>query len=245
MSRPLDLAVLLPVYRNATVLEELAARLTAALAERVQAYRIVFVVDASPDDAWTVVSRLAAADQRIAGVLLGRNVGQHQALLTGMRLVRARHLAVMDADLQDPPELVPELLARASATGATAFAARQGRYQSRGRMLTSRLFKGALGLVTALPASVGTFFVVDGAVAAAMAAAPVRTPQAVVLAGCLSPRIEILPYRRAERPEGRSAYSGLGRLRAAVCAVRCAVECRIGGPGRHWSPPVPTAQVNL
>jgi glycosyltransferase involved in cell wall biosynthesis len=184
------------------------------------------VVDASPDQSWEIVERLAAADHRIAGLLLSRNVGQHAAILAGLSSISARWFLVMDADLQDPPELIPLLVQRARVIGRTVFARRHGIYQRWDRMLTSRLFKTTLQWLTGVPADVGTFFVMDALVAARVRACRVRHPHVVVLAHHLSAAWETVNVERARRPSGRSSYSSWGRLRAAVHAIRCSLECR-------------------
>ena len=145
-------------------------------------FRLLLVVDASPDGSWAVVQRLAAADARVGGLRLAQNVGQHAAVLAGLASVQARWFVVMDADLQDPPEAVPIMLRRARDTGATVFARRRGRYEGWGRLATSRVFKTFLGWLSGVPADVGTFFVVPAAVADAMTRTGVRSPQVVVLA---------------------------------------------------------------
>lgn len=221
-----DVAVIVPVYRNAATLPALAARVAAALDGAGRRWRLVFVVDASPDDSWAVVGRLAAADPRIGGLRLVANRGQHRAVLCGLRAARARHVAVMDADLQDPPELLPALVAVCEQSGVTVYGQRRGRYQDRGRMLTSRLFKSLLGALVDLPDDVGTFFVVPAAVAARMAAAPLRHVQVVVVARVFAAGWRGVPFTRAPRAQGTSAYSSLGRVRAALRSLACAWECR-------------------
>ncbi|MDQ7743550.1 glycosyltransferase [Hydrogenophaga pseudoflava] len=228
MSRPVeaDVVVVVPVYRNAPTLEELARRTLAALAPTGLTHRLLFVVDASPDDAWDLVCRMAGEEPRIQGLLLPTNQGQHRALLTGIAHSRARWIAVMDADLQDPPELLPALVEASAGSGMTAFARREGRYQAAGRMLTSRVFKSLLGLFLRMPADVGTYFVVPGKVADRMRRAPVRHPQVVVMARSFSPGWCGVPFTRRAREVGESAYSSRARWRAALRSLRCAWECR-------------------
>jgi len=244
-----DVAVLVPVYRNADTLVELAQRLTSALAPTGLSHRLLFVVDASPDNAWQVVQQLARQDPRISGLLLAINQGQHRALLAGMAQVHARWVAVMDADLQDPPERLPELIAACQRTGLMAFARRQGPYQSAGRMLTSRLFKSVLGWLLRMPADVGTYLVVPAAVRERMVRAGIQHPQVVVMARAFSPGWCGVPVGRQPRPVGTSAYSAMGRLKAAMRSLHCAWECRRALaheelPGPCSSAPV-AARVNL
>lgn len=220
-----DVVVLIPVYRNAATLGALAARVATAMAPTGLAHRLLFVVDASPDDAWRVVETLAAQDARISGLLLATNQGQHRALLAGMAQVDARWVAVMDADLQDPPEVLPQLIEACAVSGLTVFARRQGAYQSAGRMLTSRIFKSVLGWLLRMPADVGTFLVMPRQVCDRVRQAPIQHPQVVVMARAFSPGWRGVPYVREHRPVGSSAYSGMARLRAAGRSLRCAWQC--------------------
>ncbi|MBK9383995.1 MAG: glycosyltransferase family 2 protein [Planctomycetes bacterium] len=115
MSAPLELSVVIPVYRSAETLRELVERLTTVLgaAAGTPQSELVFAVDASPDDS---LERLAELQRSARGdtalrVLVGaRNVGQHAALRAGFRAARGRALLVLDADLQYAPEEVPRFL---------------------------------------------------------------------------------------------------------------------------------------
>ena len=228
LPRPLgtQVAVLVPVYRNAATLETLAKQIAGAMAAAYPAYQLVFVVDASPDDSWQIVRQLAQGDSRICGILLGHNQGQHRALMTGLRAVQARWVVVMDADLQDPAALLPELIDECARTGVTIFARRAGQYQSAGRMMTSRVFKYLLGRWIGLPADVGSYFVVPEPVAAKMRCAPIKLVQMVVMARLFSPAWGSVRYVRSARAGGRSAYSAWGRVGSAVRSIACVRECR-------------------
>jgi hypothetical protein len=222
----MDVTIVVPVFRNADTVAALAGRLCAALGGTFGTFRILFVVDASPDESWGVVRDLAAQDARICGLLLERRVGQHAAVLMGLASAPSRWFVVMDADLQDPPEAVPLLLDRARELGGTVFARRSGRYERWDRLVTSRAFKAVLRWVSGVPENVGTFFVVDAGVADAMCRMGVPSTQVVILAHHCSPAWDVVPVTRAQRALGRSAYSSAARVRAALRSLRCAIECR-------------------
>lgn len=220
------LAIVVPVYRNSETLQELADRVRATLTDTVRDYRLLFVVDASPDESWAKVKELESRDNRVTGILLHQNVGQHRALLTGLASLRAEMYAILDADLQDPPELLKAMLERARSQGESVFAGRTGSYQSWGRMFTSRVFKRLLGWWVGLPANAGTYFVIPDVVVRGMLKLNSRHPQVVIMARLCSHSWMVLPYHRETRSHGYSAYSTLGRVRAAWLAIRCAWECR-------------------
>ena len=112
MTDPRDRApavsVVVPVYNSEQTLDELVARLMAAVSD----LEILLVNDGSRDRSWEVVRRLAAAHPEVHGISLVRNHGQHNALLCGIREARGDVIVTMDDDLQNRPEDVPALIAR-------------------------------------------------------------------------------------------------------------------------------------
>ena len=102
-------SVVVPVYRSTDTLPVLVDRLDAALTG--VPHEIVLVDDGSPSATWAVVRGLAASHSHVVGVRLGRNAGQHSALLAGVRAARYELTATLDDDLQNPPEELPGLLA--------------------------------------------------------------------------------------------------------------------------------------
>ena len=224
--RETELAIVVPVYRNATTLEELSRRIGKALNGVVHDYRLLFVVDASPDDSWSVVQLLAARDEHVCGMLLEKNLGQHQALLRGLSLLRAEFYAVLDADLQDPPEYLREMYRKAYSAQETVFGLRQGIYQSWLRMATSRIQKRLLGCWTGLPARAGTYLLIPRGTVESMLEVTIEHPQVVIMAYYCSASWSVLRFNRMKRPQGGSSYSEWGRLKAAWQALGCARECR-------------------
>lgn len=200
----MTVSVIVPVYGNSSTLRELAARIGRALT----GCELVFVDDASPDDSAEVLSTLEA---RV--VTHEHNRGQNAAVLTGFAAARGSTLVVLDADLQDPPEAIPELLRRKAESGAAvAFASRVGDYASGGRMFTSRLYKHVLSRLAGVPRGAGLFVALDRDVAMRVVAmAPI--PSIVAALGVLRVKTIAVPVARAKR-DG-SAYSGFARLRLA------------------------------
>ena len=107
-----SISVVVPVYNSAGTLAELVARLRAVLEPRVDDFELVLVNDGSADASWERIVELAAEDDRVRGLDLMRNSGQHNALLAGIRAARFDVVVTLDDDLQNPPEEIPKLLAR-------------------------------------------------------------------------------------------------------------------------------------
>jgi glycosyltransferase involved in cell wall biosynthesis len=108
--RPLY-SIVVPVYRGAQTIPELLRRVTAVMGELGQTFEIIFVDDGSPDDSWSVIGELAAADERVRGLQLMRNFGQPGAVMCGLSRIRGDFVITLDDDLQHPPEEIPKLIA--------------------------------------------------------------------------------------------------------------------------------------
>lgn len=221
-----DVTVVVPVYGNADTVAALQERLARALDAEGLQHETVFVDDASPDGSLAALRALAARDPRVRVVSLARNGGQHRAVLAGLAVAHGDRVAILDADLQDPPEALPALLARSREGYDAVFAGRRGRYESRGRLLTSRAFKRLLHLAAGVPVDAGMYVVVTRDVAARLLRAVPRTPFVVAMIGRASRHMCSVPVERALRPSGRSAYSGWKRLRTGTAALAQALALR-------------------
>jgi len=107
-----SLAVVVPAYNEANGLEAFHRRLAAVLDKLAFECRVIYVDDGSTDGTWAVMQRLATADLRINAIRLSRNFGKELALTAGLDAADADAVIVIDADLQDPPELIPQFIAR-------------------------------------------------------------------------------------------------------------------------------------
>lgn len=105
-----DLSIVIPVYRSAPILPELAVRLAKTLPGLASAYEVILVCDGSPDDSWKVIGDLSRQYGFIRGINLAKNYGQHNALLIGIRDARHSIIVTIDDDLQHPPEEIHKLL---------------------------------------------------------------------------------------------------------------------------------------
>jgi dolichol-phosphate mannosyltransferase len=139
-STDVDLSVVVPVYRGAPFLRELHRRLVATLEPLVARFEIVLVEDGGPDESWTIIADLARQDTRVRGVALSRNFGQHHAITAGLRHARGKWIVVMDGDLQDPPEEIAKLWAKAQEGHDCVLARRARRADASGKRLSSWLF---------------------------------------------------------------------------------------------------------
>jgi len=107
------ISVVIPVYKAENSLDELYQRLTNALETITTAFEILLVEDCGGDGSWQVIKRLANTDPRIRGIQFSRNFGQHYGITAGLDFCRGDWVVVMDCDLQDLPEEIPRLYAKA------------------------------------------------------------------------------------------------------------------------------------
>jgi len=230
-SSPL-ISVVLPVYRNRATLHDLYEGLVRTLEAQAAPFELVFVDDACPENSFKVLEALAHSDARVSVIAHARNAGQHRAIMTGLCHARGGRLIVMDADLQDPPEAIPGLLAALDQGAAAAFAVRRSGAQHRGRRATSRGFKLLMHWLTGLPVDAGTYLAMSHEAAARLAAFEEQHPHIPGMIACLGLPLVTVPYQRALRPLGRSGYSGLRRWRLALpTLLRALLYWKRGRPG--------------
>lgn len=129
MSRP-HVTVVAPVYREEGNIAEFCRRVGAALSGITGDYEIILVEDGGGDGSWARIVEESRADRRIKGLRFARNFGQHYAITAGLTAARGDWVVVMDSDLQDRPEVIPELYAKARQGFEIVFVARRDRPES-------------------------------------------------------------------------------------------------------------------
>ncbi|MBM3358598.1 MAG: glycosyltransferase family 2 protein [Betaproteobacteria bacterium] len=134
------ISVVTPVYQAEGCLEELYRRLVAALSPITQDFEIVMVEDCGGDRSWEIIQDLARGDARVKGLQFSRNFGQHYGITAGLDHCDADWVVVMDCDLQDQPEEIPRLYAKAREGYDIVVARRGWRNDHPLKRLTSRLF---------------------------------------------------------------------------------------------------------
>ena len=124
------ISVVTPVYKAEGCLHELYKRLKASLETITQDFEIIMVEDCGGDRSWEIIEELAQRDERVKGIQFSRNFGQHYGITAGIDYSDSDWVVVMDCDLQDRPEEIPLLYAKAQ-EGYSVVAARRGRRKDR------------------------------------------------------------------------------------------------------------------
>ncbi len=143
-----DVSVVVPVYGCVVCLEELAERVDGALSGIGLSHELIFVDDNSPDHAWPRILEITLVRTSVRGLRLSRNFGQHAAISAGLAHARGGRIVVMDCDLQDMPEEIPNLLYGLDDEHEIALGQRIERKDSWFKRTGSRLFYRALGWLT-------------------------------------------------------------------------------------------------
>lgn len=136
----MDISVVVPVYGCRAALPELYRRLCENLDKIAKTYEIILVDDCCPQNSWEEIVKLCEKDHRVIGMHLSRNFGQIRAITAGLDKSRGDWIVVMDCDLQDRPESIPDLFAKAQEGYDVVFARREGRKDSAITKLLSRAF---------------------------------------------------------------------------------------------------------
>jgi polyisoprenyl-phosphate glycosyltransferase len=134
------ISVVIPVYKAQNCLHELCRRLGTALQTLTGDYEIILVEDCGGDRSWEIIEELARADRRIKGIRFSRNFGQHYGISAGVDRCDGDWLVVMDCDLQDRPEEIPRLYAKAREGYDVVLARRGKRRDPLMKRLTSCLY---------------------------------------------------------------------------------------------------------
>lgn len=231
-----QVTVVLPIYHNKKTVAPLFERLCDVLEGASLSFEVIFVDDACPENSLAVLKRLAKEDARVAVLALAENTGQQRATFSGLRYARGTKVVVMDADLQDPPEAIPRLLSALEEGFDAVFAGRVGQYELPGRLVTARLYRTLLRLLTGLPAGAGSFVVMSDRMVRRILAFAVPSPYLTSMIGCSGLPVTMIPVRRTPRAVGQSAYSPRMRWAAARAALRCVLHCRWPTGQDSWQP---------
>jgi polyisoprenyl-phosphate glycosyltransferase len=207
-------SIIVPVLDEEAGLPELQRRLEEALAG-VGGYEVVYVDDGSTDGSAALVREWVNAGRRVRLVRLSRNFGMETAMSAGLDYARGAYTVLMHADLQDPPELIPEMLALAEEGADVVYARRIGRAESRFKRALATGFYELMRRVAKVPyqGQAGDFRLMSRRVVETLKQMPERRRFVRGMVAWVGFRQVPIEYRRAKRLTGRGAsYRALVRL---------------------------------
>ncbi|MBI5726073.1 MAG: glycosyltransferase family 2 protein [Planctomycetes bacterium] len=156
----IELSVVVPCYNEQEVLAEMHRRTSAVCQGLGISYEIILIDDGSKDGTWQKMNELAAADGHLTLVKLSRNHGHQLALSAGLEIARGEKIFVIDADLQDPPETLPEMMKLLNEGADVVYGQRRSRPgESRFKLWSASLFYRLLSRMseTRIPQNTGDF----------------------------------------------------------------------------------------
>ena len=218
----LSLSVVAPCYNEALGLAEFHKRVSSACGNVVVEYEIVLVNDGSRDNTWSVMNELAAADPHVVAINLARNYGHQIALTAGLQFTRGERVLIIDADLQDPPELLGDMMQRMDEGADVVYAQRQIR-QGEGwfKRMTASLFYRILGQLVEIdiPRDAGDFRLLSRRALEVLNTMPEHDRFIRGMVSWIGLRQVPVHYVRAPRFAGGSNYPFRKMLRFAVDAI--------------------------
>jgi polyisoprenyl-phosphate glycosyltransferase len=218
-SAPLEVSVVIPVYNEEHTLPLLLQRLYAVLGGLGQPWELLFVDDGSRDGSLELLREAQAQHAEIRVVELSRNFGKEVAVSAGLDHARGRAVIVMDADLQDPPELIPELLDKWREGYDAVYATRQARHGEgwlkRG---SAALFYYLLSKTSdiPIPRNTGDFRLMDRVVVESLRQLPEHSRFMKGLFAWVGFRQTALHFDRPARAQGRTKWNFAGLLRLSL-----------------------------
>lgn len=216
------ISVIVPIFNEEAVIPELQRRMTAVLDGFGEPWELVCVNDGSRDASLSMLLALRDQDARLKVIDFSRNFGQQLAITAGMDFAQGDAVVVIDADLQDPPELIEEMLAKWREGYQVVYAVRAGRQgESRFKLWTASAFYRLLHRITdvEIPVNAGEFRLMDRQVVVAMRRLREKHRFMRGLSSWVGFRQIGIEYQRAERFAGDTKYPLSKMLRLTLDAI--------------------------
>jgi dolichol-phosphate mannosyltransferase len=218
------ISVIIPCYNEAAVLPEAHRRLT-EVAHRCQTtgtFEFIFIDDGSQDETSRVLYDLVRTDPRVRGLRLSRNFGQQIATTAGLENAGGDAVVIIDADLQDPPELIETMIARWQEGYHVAYAKRTKRTgETAFKLWSAKVFYRLVQGISpaAIPSDTGDFRLMDRQVVNALLRMPERDRFLRGMVSWVGYRQIAVPYERQARFAGTTGYSLVKMVGFAVDAL--------------------------
>lgn len=215
------LSVVIPCYNEEAVLPMLFARLSAAAGQWGLEYEVILIDDGSTDGTWEQMQRIHQSDPRWKMLSLSRNFGHQIALWTGLCASTGRIVAVLDGDLQDPPEILPEFFKKWEEGYDVIYGVRKQRKESPLKRACYFLFYRLLSVLADvhIPLDTGDFCVMDKRVVRVLSRSPERRPFVRGLRAWAGFKQLALAYERQSRAAGEPKYTFVKLVKLALDGI--------------------------
>lgn len=215
-------SIVAPIYNEIDSLPELYRRITQVMGASGEPWELLLVDDGSTDGSTEKMRELAKADERVRPIIFVRNFGHQIAVTAGWDYARGQAVIIIDADLQDPPEVIPELIAKWRQGYEVVYAVRAGREgESWFKKLTAASFYRLIRLITDvnIPLDAGDFRLLDRKVVDVLRQMRERHRFPRGMAAWVGFRQVGVEYKRATRFAGETKYPFRKMLKLALNAI--------------------------
>lgn len=215
-------SLVVPLYNEEAVIEETNRRLTAVMNSLNENYEIIYINDGSRDRTGLLARELCAADPRIKLITFSRNFGHQTAITAGMDHAGGEAVIIIDADLQDPPEIIPQMIERWQEGYEVVYGRRTARSgETWFKRFTAKRYYRFLRRMTdvEIPVDVGDFRLIDARVRDALMTMPEHNRYVRGLISWLGFRQTFVDYVRAPRFAGETKYPLKKMLRLAADGI--------------------------
>lgn len=204
----MKMSIVIPVYGCCKSLVNLYERLTKSISLITDNFEIIMINDSSPDSAWEVIKELAQKDDRVKGIKLSRNFGQHKAISAGLDYANGDWIIVMDCDLQDQPEEIIKLYNKIKEGYDIVFGKKIERKDRYFKRLGSKLFFKIYDYFTdsKVDSTVGNFSIISKKVLSSLTQMREQTKAYPLFVNWIGFRKTEVLIEHSERKEGKSSY---------------------------------------
>lgn len=222
MGKDLKFSIIVPVYNESSCLDELHQRITQVMSSQGEEWELILVDDGSQDGSTEIIRKLAKADPHVRPVIFARNFGHQIAVTAGMDYSRGQALVIIDADLQDPPEVILDLIAKWREGYEVVYAVRAEREgESWFKTFSASMFYRVIYRITdvKIPLDTGDFRLLDKKVVNILNKMRERHRFLRGMSAWVGFRQIGVPYKRAARFAGETKYPLSKMLKLALNAI--------------------------
>lgn len=203
-------SLIIPCYNEEEVITKAYNQITEDLKILNENYELIFVNDGSKDDTWNILKSFASNDKRVKLISLSRNFGQEAALRAGLENARGEYIGFIDADLQDPPSLLPEMIQKLKDGADVCYGQRTHRNgETKLKLITSDLYYRVFNYLSDIPnpRNVSNFRVFTRRVADQLIALKEQSQSLRSMVTFIGYKQVPMPFDRPERADGKTKYT--------------------------------------
>lgn len=217
-----DISIIVPCFNEEMVLPETHRRLRAVCAQSRRSFEIIYVDDGSRDSTPEILTDIQVSDPHVRLIRLARNFGHQIAITAGLEYACGNAVVIIDSDLQDPPEVILEMIERWSEGYAVVYGTRQNREgETAFKLKTAKLFYRLINRLSdvPIPLDTGDFRLMDRKVVEALLSMPERDRFLRGMVSWVGFTQTSVSYSRAARLAGATKYSLLRMTRFAIDGI--------------------------